>query len=400
MLLYTSKTLKNGEHPIMLRIIKDRKPKYIAVGFSCTLDFWDIEKNLPKKKHPLYRQICVLISDKVLEAQKLSLDLDNNKRNLSAHEIRGKLKKQVIINPLVMDYFDTFVNRLVKAGQIKNAEVYKDTKRNLSHFIGAKKIHFSDIDVQFVNSFEEFLNSNGKGGNTIYIYLRTLRALINKAIKEEVCSEKYYPFKKYSLSKYSNIKTKKRAIDKEDIERIKNLKLSKHKHLVDAKNIFLFSFYCRGMNFIDIALLKWKDFKGERLNYRRMKTRDLFSIEILEPVKKILKYYRPITYINKESYVFPVLNEGHITPQGIHNRRVKMLRKINSDLKEIAELAEIKTELTTYVARHSYATVLKKSGIPISIIKEAMGHDSEKTTQIYLESFGNSILDEASKSIL
>ncbi|MDP4286234.1 MAG: site-specific integrase [Bacteroidota bacterium] len=398
--LYPSKTLKNGEHPIMLRVIKDRKPKYISIGFSCTKDLWDDKENLPKKKHVHYKELCILISDKLSEAQRMVLDLQNDNKDLSAHEIKGKLKRKVVNNPLIVDYFDNVIKRLIAAGQIKNAEIYKDTKRNLSHFIQSRQLHFSDIDVQFLNSFEEFLKTSGKGSNTIYIYLRTLRALLNKAIKEDVCSEKYYPFKRFSLSKYSKIKTQKRAIEKKDIDKIKNLTLSKHPHLIDARNIFLFSYYCRGMNFIDIASLKWKDIKNNRLSYRRKKTNDLFNMEIFAPAKNILNYYKPLTFSNRESYVFPIFNENHITSQSMHNRRTKMLREVNLRLKEIGQLAKIKTELTTYVARHTYATVLKKGGIPISIIKEAMGHDNEKTTQIYLDSFENKIIDEASKVIL
>ncbi|MES2662827.1 MAG: tyrosine-type recombinase/integrase, partial [Pseudomonadota bacterium] len=158
--------------------------------------------------------------------------------------------------------------------------------------------------------------------------------------------------------------------------------------------------YCRGMNFIDIAGLKWKDIRGQRINYRRCKTNELFNISILEPVQDILNYYYPLTHFNKDSYVFPIFSEHHKTPKSMYNRKVKMLRQTNADLKELGLLAKLKTELTTYVARHSYATIMKNSGVSTSVISEAMGHDSEKTTQIYLESFGNNVLDEASKAIL
>ncbi|HMH33627.1 MAG TPA: site-specific integrase [Puia sp.] len=159
-------------------------------------------------------------------------------------------------------HFEKVIGRFIESGQIKNAEIYKDAKRNLSDFTNGKDIHFSDIDILFLNRFEEYLKSNGKGGNTIYIYLRTLRALFNRAVEEEATSEKYYPFKKFSLAKYAKIKTEKRAISKDEIEKIKKLKLSKIPELLLAHKLFLFSFYCRGMNFIDMAFLKWKDIQG------------------------------------------------------------------------------------------------------------------------------------------
>jgi integrase/recombinase XerD len=400
-LLFTSKTLSNGEHPIMLRVIKDRKPKYISVGLSSTLDMWDTKENLPKKKHPLYKQAKIKIAQKKLDAEKLILDLENDNKNLSSYEIKGKLKKEKVNNPHVYPYFDVVIKRLKESGQIKNAEVYNDTKRNLSYFTtNINELHFSDIDIQFLNKFEEFLKVKGKGGNTIYIYMRTLRALINKAIKEEVTSEKYYAFKRFSLAKYAKIKTAKRAITKDEIDKIKAVNLESNPELTDAKNLFLFSYYCRGMNFIDMALLQWKNIKQDRVIYTRQKTKELFNIQLLPPALEILDYYKPNTFISANSYVFSVLNESHNTPQSIHNRRVKMNREINSQLKDLAAKAEISSELTTYVARHTYATLMKKSGQSTAIISEALGHDSEKTTQIYLDSFENSILDEASKSIL
>ena len=154
------------------------------------------------------------------------------------------------------------------------------------------------------------------------------------------------------------------------------------------------------INFIDIAFLKWKDIKKNRLVYTRQKTKELFNMELLDPANEILEHYKNLYYINQETYIFPILSERHTTPNMLHNRKEKMIRKINKDLKEIAILTGIESELTTYVARHSYATILKKSGIATAIISEAMGHDSEKTTKIYLESFENNVFDEASKFLL
>ncbi len=398
--LYTSKKLSNDEYPVMLRIIRDRKAKYMSIGVSCSLELWDSKINLPKKKHPLYQQIKMLIAKKILDAEKLVYESENDSKSYSSHEIKAKLKKERVNNPGVFKYFDSLIQRLIESGRIKNSDIYKDTKRNLLYFTPTKEIHFSDIDVTFLNKFEESLKAKNKGSNTIYIYLRTLRAVINKAIKEEVCSEKYYPFKHFSLAKYSKFKTEKRAITKDDIQKIITLDLNNHPNLIDARNIFLFSFYCRGMNFIDMALMKWKNITGSRLTYTREKTKELFSIGLLVPAKQILDYYRSTTLSNANAFVFPILNENHTNSISIYNRRLKMLKKINSDLKEIGKLARLESVLTTYVARHSYATIMRTSGISTAIISEALGHDSEKTTQIYLVSFENTILDKASEAIL
>jgi integrase len=396
--LYTSKTLSNGEHPVMLRVIRDRQAKYLSTGISSTKENWNYEAGLPKKSHPHYKEAKRLLAKKLHDAETTVYNLENENKNLSAYEIKGRLKREKSNNPKFYGYFDKVIERLKASGQMKTAEIYKDTKRNLLYCTGVKEIHFSDIDISFLNKFEEYLKANGKGGNTIYLYLRTLRAVLNKAIKEEVCSEKYYPFKKFSLGKYSNLKTEKRAIGKDDMDKIIALQPKTSDNIL-ARNIFLFSYYCRGMNFTDIAFLKWKDILNDRLIYTRSKTKEHFNIQLLEPANKILEYYKSIGQ-SKNDYVFPLLSTDHKTPQAIFNRKIKMLREINKSLKAVGKLAGVKSELTTYVARHSYATILKKSGISTSLISEALGHDCEKTTQIYLDSFGNTTLDEISKTIL
>jgi len=397
--LFTSKTLNTGEHPVMLRIIKDRRVKYLSIGFNCSKELWDKTQNGPKKKHPLYKEAIIRIANKKLEAERLVYGLESEEKDLSAYELKRKLRRSKAKNASVIKYFDEVILRLQITGKIKNAEIYKDTKRNiLKH--ASKELQFSDIDYLFLNRFEEHLTAAGKGLNTIYLYLRTLRALLNKAIKEEVCAEKYYPFKRFSLSKYSSIKTSKRAIKKEDMKKLAEVDLKDHPHLGDARNYFLFSFYCRGINFIDLAHLKWKDQQGGRLIYTRKKTAELFNLELMAPAKSILQYYKPLTDKGESSYIFPILNDGHVKPVTIYNRLTKMLRKFNRDLKELGVLAKVSSNLTSYVARHSYATIMKQMGVSTTVISQAMGHSSEKVTAVYLDSFANELVDEASKAIL
>ena len=383
----------------MLRIIKNRKVRYMSTGISCAKELWDKEEKTVSKKHPLYKEARITIAKKIIDAERLVLNLENEDKNLSAYEIKGKLKKGKVNNALFFDYLQKVIDRFKASGQIKSSEIYKDTKRNLKYFILGGDIPFSDIDVAFLNKFEEFLKFKGKGANTIYIYLRTIRTVLNKAIKEEVCSEGYYPFKKFSLAKYANIKTEKRAITKKDMEKIAALRPF-DPDVIFAQNMFLFSYYCRGMNFADICYLKWKDINNNRLTYARQKTRELFNIELLQPAMLIIEKYRLATYKTKESYIFPIFNETYTTPVSLFNRREKMIRIVNKGLKVLAVDAEIDTTLTTYVARHTYATVMRREGISTSIISQALGHDSEKTTQIYLEAFQNEIIDLASRCIL
>jgi len=397
--LFTSKTLSNGEHPILLRVIQNRKISYISIGASSKKSLWDEQNNLPKKKHPLYKQLLVLIDAKRIEANKLQIELETDNIDLSAKEIKRKLKKTTN-SKSVLKYFDETITRLEKAGRIGYANIFQSTKNSIVKFCKTDVLDFSDITPNFLSKYEEDFLERGVSLNSIFVFMRTLKTLLNYARKENVIKEGFNPFKEISFTKYRRIKTKKRAINKEQIRKIADLKLEEETSLFHAKNYFLFSFYNRGINFIDMAFLKWRDIKNDRLEYTRRKTKEQFTIGMLVPAIDILNYYKKIYYDGEDSYVFPILNSTHITAKSIDYRIDRMLKIVNKDLKDIAALAKIEEKLTTYVARHSFATIMKRSGVSTAIISEALGHESEKTTQIYLDTFESKVLDEASMAIL
>jgi len=397
--LYTHNTLSNGEHPIYLRVTKDRKSRYIKIGASCSMAMWDEEENLPKKKHSLYKNLIILIDKKKLEANRLLLDLETDEIDLSANEIKRKLKKTKS-SKSVFKYFDETIARLERTNRIGYANVFTSTKNSLVKFCDKSEIEFNDITQSFLNKYEEDFLQRGVSLNSVFVFMRTFKTLINYARKDGIVKETYNPFKEISFTKYRRIKTQKRAITREQIRAIAELELEPETSLFHSKNYFMFSFYNRGINFIDIAFLTWENIKNNRLTYTRKKTKEQFTIGMLDPALEILNYYKEIYYDGKESYIFPILNSNHKSARTVDNRIDKVLKIVNSDLKEIAALAKIDEKLTTYVARHSYATIMKRSGISTALISESMGHDSEKTTKIYLDSFESNVLDEASKVLL
>jgi integrase/recombinase XerD len=398
-LLNKQKVYLNGEYPIRIRVTKDRKPNYIPLGLSCRPGLWDEKLGLPKGKHPMYAEYSENIKMKLENTEKFILKSEKENLDLSSAEIVSLLKRVRTDKMLLYDYFQEVVDRLKASGQIRNSAVYRDTMNTLKKF-NDSKLNFSDITFAFLRKFEEYLKSTGKGSNTVYIYLRTFRALINRAIKETVCKPEYYGFKDFSLKDYKKFQTKKRAISKADIYKIRDLDTEGDQKLTDAKNVFLFSYYCRGINFIDICNLKYSDVDNTNLNYIRQKTSGFFNMELLQPALEIIEYYKEFTFNTSNSYIFPLFHDSHVTKLSKYNRQVKMLTVINKSLKDIALKCNINCDLTTYVARHTYATVMKKSGHSTGLISESMGHSSESVTKIYLESFENSFLDEANKSIL
>lgn len=227
--------------------------------------------------------------------------------------------------------------------------------------------------------------------------MRTIRSIYNKAIAEGHAREAEYPFKTYKLTKL-NTKTKKRALTKDQVKKIADHKLEIGSKLWMARSIFLFSYYCRGINFIDMAQLKWGNIQDGRLHYTRAKTGHQFNIALLPPALEILDYYRKNQ--DGSGFIFPILGAYHDTEQKVKNRVKKIMKEVNSNLRTVASKVEIDFNVTTYVARHSYATVLKRQNVSTSQISEALGHSSEKITQVYLDSFENTVLDEADKFLL
>jgi integrase len=251
-------------------------------------------------------------------------------------------------------------------------------------------ILLEDIDSELMQMYEAHLQSSGITRNSISFYMRILRAVYNRAVEKEL-TENRHPFKHVYTG---TEKTVKRAIPLKSIKQIKNLELPIKSSLDFARDIFLFSFYTRGMSFIDIAFLKKKDLANGILSYRRRKTGQQLFIRWEKCMQEILDKYKE----NEESpYMLPIIN-----PQEKHERQQykNILYRINKSLKDIGQQIKLPIPLTMYVARHSWASAARSKNIPISVISEGMGHDSEKTTQIYLASLDTAVVDRANRIIL
>lgn len=399
-ILYKSKTLSNGEHPIMLRVSKNRVRKYISLGISSLLRDWNEKENTPKKSHPHKDVIINIISKKVAEYQNTLMDLKNEDKDFTPDVLIHKASKP-IGKTTVFNFFEKKIQQLVDAKQIGNSKVYNDTKNKLKKFLNEKDITFYQIDYNFLLKFETSLKSDGLSDNGISVRMRTLRALFNSAIEENYAKRDTYPFHKFKITERYNTKTQKRAITKDEVKKIEALVFKKGSSEFEAQQYFLFSYYGQGINFVDVAHLKWVNLIDGRIYYKRAKTGTELNFKLPAPALKIIEFWRISKNPPKDDYIFSILNKStHITPTQQHNRIHKVLTRVNQDLKEIGKMAEIDIPLTSYVARHTFATVLKRSGVSTAIISESMGHQTEAITQTYLKSFENSIIDEAMENLL
>ena len=404
--LYKSKTLSNGEHPLMLRLTKNRKLKYISLHISLNAQYWDFDKNKPKRNCPNREGILSLIEKKTKELQEQVIDFKISEKEYTLQTLVNKSSKKVI-RQTVGEYLNSHIDRLTAENHIGNARIFKELKVSLTNFCNSLDFYFIDIDTHWLKRYEHWLTIVKKNSyNTIGIRLRALRALYNRAILDGVARKSNYPFDEYKASQFKQ-QTAKRSITKQDVKRLIELDVSelcKYKYPIPflslAKDIFLFSYYGCGINLTDILHLEYKDIVENRVTFYRQKTGKLISFQLLPNAIEIIEKYsnRPHT---KEDYIFPILKRDvHITAQQQHDKVRRVNKRINRYLKMIGEHLKFPISLTTYVARHTFATVLKRSGVNIAIISESLGHSDLATTQIYLDSFENSQIDEAMQHLL
>ena len=292
----------------------------------------------------------------------------------------------------VLSYMARQIDLMKLEKRFGTSRNYSKAQNSLNAFLKGRDICFSRIDESFVHEYNSFLEQRGITRNTISFYMRILRALYNKATKEHIAR----PRQLFS-DVYTGVdKTRKRALDEKAVKRIMALDLKGLPSLMLSRDIFYFSFCMRGMSFVDIAFLKKHDYDGEYITYHRQKTGQRLMVYAEPCIERIIRRYSSQTA--GTPYIFPIIKSDNSetafrqyqTALGYHNRK----------LKELARRAKVNIPLSSYCARHTWATVARNHHIPISVIAAAMGHNSEKTTLIYLASLENSVIDKANRRVI
>lgn len=399
---YTSKKYSDKTSPVLLRLTIDRKIKNIKLpdNFRCFPNQWSNKNMRFTTNYPNYDNANLRLAEIMQFAQKIEMEL--NRKNYNQGFTHDEFIEQFKFKPkglFLFEYFDQVIKKLEKTGKIGNMQAYQDAKSQFhKHF--KSDIEMNKIKLKDLNSFVDKCQIEGQKDTTISVRLRTLRALFNKARKEENLEN--YPFEKFNWNQL-NIQTEKRAISKADLLKIYNHPLEPDQKYFDSRNYFMFSYFCYGMNFSDMALLEPKNiskYDNETvLTYRRVKTRKVIKLTLSDYALEILNFYQNSNFGSK--YIFPILNpEIHKTPLQIKTRIKTAIKKYNEEIRELAQTLGIEKHITSYVARHSFATILKRENIGTAIISEMMGHSSESVTQTYLDSFDNSTMTEAAKKLI
>ena len=292
-------------------------------------------------------------------------------------------------DPSILAFMREQIAFLQSSNRLGTARNYERALCSFAKFLG-DDIPIAAMTEQLIDEYNLFLMQRGIVRNTISFYMRILRSVYNKAVRRNL-TEQATPFRNV----YTGIdRTRTRAIDKQIIARLKRLDLSRSHSLALARDLFMFSFYTRGMAFVDMAYLKRSDMQDDTIRYVRRKTGQLLSVHIEPSIRAIIDRYAG----QERTYLFPILTDDD--PARTFVRYQNALTYYNRRLKKLAAMLGLEAPLSSYWARHSWATAARNLQVPLSVISAGMGHTSERTTRIYLAMLENSEIDAANTGII
>ena len=383
---------ENKEGIIYYQIIQNRVIRQLKTDYRLFMYEWNEEESsiitANNSRQNYLQSIEERIDWDIKRLQSIIKQLEYKRVKYAADDIISTFQKQANEQSL-FNFMQGVITQLQQMGKQRTSETYRCTLKSFMQFREDEDVLLADIDSDLMLMYEAHLHNRGLTKNSTSFYMRILRAVYNRAVEKDLTTNRN-PFKHV----YTGIdKTVKRAIPLKAIKQIKNLDLSLQPSLDFARDMFLFSFYTRGMSFIDMAYLKKKDLSNGILSYRRRKTGQQLFIRWEKCMQEIVeKYDNP-----QSEFLLPIIKRAD---KDNRLQYQSALRFVNNHLKSVVALLNIGITISMYTARHSWASIAKSKNIPISVISEGMGHDSEMTTQIYLASLDNAVVDRANAQIL
>lgn len=386
-------TVADREGTIYYQVIHERKIRQLLTDYHVFSSEWDEKRSMVTASQTSERKSFILsirerIRWDIERLIKINHKLNTNGLSYTADDVIDEFNRYAHEYSL-FNFMEGIIAKLKQNGKIRTAETYKSTLNSFKKFRQDKDIMLDCLNSEVIEAYEAWHHNRGVTPNTISFYNRILRAVYNRAVEEDVIEDRN-PFRHV----YTGVdKTVKRALPLDVIKKIRGMDLSLNPVLDFARDMFMMSFYLRGMSFIDMAYLKKSDLKNGYVTYRRHKTGQQLTIEWTNDMQFVLDKYPE----NKSDYLLPVIKTTGINERCAYRN---IGYNINRSLKQISKMLSLNFRLTMYVARHSWASAAKAKGIPLSVISEGMGHDSEATTQIYLASLDTSAVDRANAVIL
>jgi len=392
---------RDDTYAIKLRVTYNREQKYFPVGKYLTKDDW---KKMKEGKHRSKKLKALETHLAGIESR--AVKIIDNMESFSFAEFMNRFNDKPQSKTFVLDALKDRLQELTEKNRISTAITYQYTIKAIEdylHSVNRKKLSFAEVTPEWLQSFEDWMTENGKSITTTGMFLRNLRTMVNQAIDKGSLPRENYPFSKnkYQIPAARNVK---KALTLENIKKFIEYPATTEAE-ARAKDMWLFSYLCNGVNMKDIAKLKFRNLDAKRISFVRSKTerstkahqKNITAIRIPE-INAILD-----KWANKDSspdnYVFPILSHDDSPGQEYENIK-QAIKTINKYTKRIGEALGFELSLTTYTARHSFATVLKRSGAPVEFISESLGHNNLKTTENYLDSFEDDAKESYQKQLL
>ena len=383
-------TVEGKEGGLYFQIIQNRVIRQMNTDYKIYAYEWDAEIESVVVSGARAHILCSIrerMEWDLSRFERIVRQLEQERRKYTADDVITLFHK-VTKETSLFSFMHSVIIQLRQLGKIRTSETYTATLKSFMEFREEQDVPLDGVNSDLMLLYEAHLKAKGVRMNTISFYMRILRAVYNRAVEKELTPQKY-PFRHV----YTGVdKTVKRAVPVKVIKALKELNLSMKSSLDFARDMFMFSFYTRGMSFVDMAYLKKTDLQNGILTYCRRKTGQRLTVKWEKCMEEIIKKYPS----NSSTYLLPIIKE-----QGNERKQYdNALHLVNYRLKDLSGMLKLQRPLTMYVARHSWASVAKVRNVPLSVISEGMGHDSEKTTQIYLASLEASVVDKANKMIL
>jgi len=393
-LKFRASSIETREGALYYQIIHNRLSRQVHTGYKVYPQEWDASRSdivlrcgIEDSRRHYLLSLKTAIADDSSRLKAIIARLEQEGTRYTTDKI-----VELYVSMTGCGGFISFARQLIvklrQIGKIQTAETYTTALNSFLRFRGSD-LMFEEFDSNMMVGYETYLKSTGICPNSISFYMRNLRAMYNRAVEQKLTDQRN-PFRHV----YTGVdKTVKRAVPLKVIRQIRDIDLTLRPVMDFARDLFMFSFYTRGMSFVDMAYLKKQNLQNGVLSYRRQKTGQQLFIKWEKPMQEIIAKYDT----SGTPYLLPVIRD---MGADVRKQYKNAAHLVNGKLKSLGKQLGLAIPLTSYVARHAWASIARTKNIPVSIISEAMGHDSENTTRIYLASLDTSVVDKANSIIL
>ncbi len=382
--LDTRRARQDGTYPVQIRVTYQRQRKYYPTKY--TLSEEDFKKATNPKPRGNYKDLKL----ELIAVEQKAINIIDNLPAFSFVAFEKKYLDTKAKATDVYSLFESYIAELHKQQRAGTAISYGNALQSFRIFAGRKVLPFENVTPDWLHRYEQHMTTQGKSLTTVGIYLRTLRIIINLAIEDGMLAKELYPFgkRKYQIPAGRNVK---KALTLQDMQKIFDYAPQTAAE-AKARDIFLFSYLCNGINIKNIARLRYSNIEDDKVSFVRAKTertskknqKTIVAMLTAEAKEIITRWGSQPAEPNQ--LIFDIISDG-LAPEKEVNRIKQGAKTVNKYLKRIAKSVGIEKNISTYTARHSFSTILKRSGAPIEFISESLGHHDLRTTESYLDSF-------------